>query len=131
MIPIAIASKPGPGPPYQLATITDHNSTRSVALLLRVNNWWVANKATATMMSAKPYRKIGHAFVWTRRVNMLDDMTRASSSWNTRAAGKFFVFGGLGPGWIPQGLVYEYDQATDKWTKKKTDDVAGAPCRFH
>lgn len=33
--------------------------------------------------------------------------------------GKFFVFGGLGPGWIPQGLVYEYDPATDKWTKKK------------
>lgn len=35
------------------------------------------------------------------------------------AGGKFFVFGGLGPGWIPQGLVYEYDPATDKWTKKK------------
>lgn len=33
--------------------------------------------------------------------------------------GKFYVFGGLGPGWIPQGLVYEYDPATDKWTKKK------------
>lgn len=32
------------------------------------------------------------------------------------AGGKFFVFGGLGPGWIPQGLVYEYDPATDKWT---------------
>ena len=25
---------------------------------------------------------------------------------------KFYVFGGLGPGWIPQGLVYEYDPAT-------------------
>ena len=35
------------------------------------------------------------------------------------ASGKFYVFGGLGPGWIPQGLVYEYDPATDKWTKKK------------
>lgn len=35
------------------------------------------------------------------------------------ADGKFYVFGGLGPGWIPQGLVYEYDPATDKWTKKK------------
>ena len=34
-------------------------------------------------------------------------------------SGKFYVFGGLGPGWIPQGLVYEYDPATDKWTKKK------------
>jgi N-acetylneuraminic acid mutarotase len=35
------------------------------------------------------------------------------------ASGKFYVFGGLGPGWIPQGLVYEYDPAADKWTKKK------------
>lgn len=35
------------------------------------------------------------------------------------AGGKLYVFGGLGPGWIPQGLVYEYDPATDKWTKKK------------
>lgn len=33
--------------------------------------------------------------------------------------GKFYVFGGLRPGWIPQGLVYEYDPAMDKWTKKK------------
>jgi hypothetical protein len=28
------------------------------------------------------------------------------------AGGKFYVFGGLGPGWIPQGLVYEYDPAS-------------------
>lgn len=35
------------------------------------------------------------------------------------AGGKFFVFGGLGPGWIPQGLVYQYDPAADKWMKKK------------
>jgi N-acetylneuraminic acid mutarotase len=33
--------------------------------------------------------------------------------------GKFYVFGGLGPGWIPQGLVYEYDPGADKWTKKQ------------
>ncbi|MEO6543719.1 MAG: kelch repeat-containing protein [Nitrospiraceae bacterium] len=29
--------------------------------------------------------------------------------------GKLYVFGGLGPGWIPQGLVYEYDPANDSW----------------
>ncbi len=33
--------------------------------------------------------------------------------------GKFYVFGGLGPGWIPQGLVYEYNPSADMWTKKK------------
>jgi N-acetylneuraminic acid mutarotase len=35
------------------------------------------------------------------------------------AAGKFCVFGGLGPGWILQDLVSEYDPRTDKWTKIK------------
>lgn len=35
------------------------------------------------------------------------------------AGSKFYVFGGLGPGWIPQGLVYEYDPTDDKWTKKQ------------
>ena len=34
-------------------------------------------------------------------------------------AGKFYVFVGLGPGWIPQGLVYEYDPGGNKWTKKQ------------
>ncbi|MBX3332239.1 MAG: hypothetical protein KF722_17705 [Nitrospira sp.] len=31
--------------------------------------------------------------------------------------GKFYVFGGLGPGWIPQGLVYEYDPSTNSWSE--------------
>lgn len=35
------------------------------------------------------------------------------------AGGKFYVFGGLAAGWKPKGLVYEYDQAKDTWTKKK------------
>ena len=35
------------------------------------------------------------------------------------AAGKMYVFCGLAPGWKPLGMVYEYDPATDKWTKKK------------
>ena len=33
--------------------------------------------------------------------------------------GKFYVFGGLGPGWTPQGLVYEYDPDSGRWTKKQ------------
>jgi N-acetylneuraminic acid mutarotase len=35
------------------------------------------------------------------------------------AGGKLYVFAGLAPGWKPKGMVYEYDPATDKWTKKK------------
>ncbi len=35
------------------------------------------------------------------------------------AGGKFYVFGGIAPIWKPRGLVYEYDPASDKWTKKK------------
>src|SRR5690349_20110895 len=37
------------------------------------------------------------------------------------AGGKLYVFAGLvsAPIWTPIGLVYEYDPATDHWTKKK------------
>jgi len=35
------------------------------------------------------------------------------------AGGKMYVFCGLAPGWKPIGMVYEYDPATDKWSKKK------------
>src|SRR3989454_10793184 len=34
------------------------------------------------------------------------------------ANGKLYVFCGLAPGWKPIGMVYEYDPASDKWTKK-------------
>ena len=35
------------------------------------------------------------------------------------ADGKLYVFGGVGLGFKPRGLVYEYDPATGQWTKKK------------
>ena len=35
------------------------------------------------------------------------------------AGGKFYVFGGLAPGFQTKGLVYEYDPAADQWTKKR------------
>ena len=40
------------------------------------------------------------------------------------ANGKFHAFGGLGPAWTPKGLMYEYDPATDQWTKKKNMPLA-------
>jgi N-acetylneuraminic acid mutarotase len=36
------------------------------------------------------------------------------------AGGKMYVFAGLAPGWKPVGMVYEYDPATNQWTKKKS-----------
>jgi N-acetylneuraminic acid mutarotase len=35
------------------------------------------------------------------------------------AAGKLYVFAGLIPLWHPSGVVFEYNPATDQWTKKR------------
>lgn len=40
------------------------------------------------------------------------------------AGGKLYVFGGLAPEWTPKALVYEYDPASNKWTKKKNMPLA-------
>src|SRR2546427_423405 len=41
-----------------------------------------------------------------------------------------YVFCGLAPGWNPIGMVYEYDPATDKWTKKKPMPLASHHVSF-
>src|SRR5260370_23263464 len=46
------------------------------------------------------------------------------------ANGKMYVFCGLAPGWKPMGLVYEYDPATDTWTKKKPMPLASHHVSF-
>ena len=43
------------------------------------------------------------------------------------ANGKLYVIGGWDDG-KAGGVNYEYDPATDKWTKKTADAAAGAPC---
>ncbi|HEY7678403.1 MAG TPA: kelch repeat-containing protein, partial [Candidatus Methylomirabilis sp.] len=40
------------------------------------------------------------------------------------AGGKLYVFLGIKPVWRPMGLVYEYDPATNAWTKKKPMPLA-------
>lgn len=37
----------------------------------------------------------------------------------TAAQGKLYLFGGLAPKFVPRGLVYQYDPATDTWRAKK------------
>ena len=40
------------------------------------------------------------------------------------AQGKLYLFGGLAPKFVPRGLVYEYDPATNVWTEKKPMPLA-------
>src|SRR5213594_1270071 len=46
------------------------------------------------------------------------------------AGGRMYVFCGLAPGWKPIGMVYEYDPAGDKWTKKKPMPLASHHVSF-
>jgi N-acetylneuraminic acid mutarotase len=46
------------------------------------------------------------------------------------AGGRMYVFCGLAPGWKPKGLVYEYDPAGDKWTKRKPMPLASHHVSF-
>jgi len=48
----------------------------------------------------------------------------AEEVYGVAAGGKFYVFGGLAPGWTPMGMVYEYDPDADSWTKKKNMPLA-------
>ena len=43
----------------------------------------------------------------------------AEELYGVAASGKLYVFGGLAPGWVPRGLVFEYDPAANVWAKKK------------
>jgi N-acetylneuraminic acid mutarotase len=43
----------------------------------------------------------------------------AEEVYGIAAGGKLYVFGGLAPGWKPMGMVFEYDPAADRWTRKR------------
>jgi len=59
---------------------------------------------------------VAHAQKW---VSLAPFPEAAEEVYGIAAGGKMYVFGGLGPGWTPMGMVYEYDPAANKWTKKK------------
>jgi N-acetylneuraminic acid mutarotase len=70
---------------------------------------------------------IAHAQKWVRLAEFpepTEELLGAS------AGGKLYVFCGLAPGWKPMGLVYEYDPATDTWTKKKPMPLASHHVAF-
>ena len=62
-----------------------------------------------------------HAQKWSRGAPFPEP---AEEVYGIAAAGKFYVFGGLAPGWKPKGMVYEYDPDGDTWTKKKSMPLA-------
>lgn len=46
------------------------------------------------------------------------------------AGAKMYVFAGLLPGWKPIGMTYEYDPASNQWTKKKPMALASHHVAF-
>src|SRR5262249_25422925 len=76
---------------------------------------FIANLAVLTILglhATNPYAQGGK---WLKLAPFPEP---AEELFGVPAGGKMYVMGGLAPGWKPRGLVYEYDPATDKWTKK-------------
>lgn len=62
-----------------------------------------------------------HAQKWSKAADFPDP---AEEVYGVGAGGKFYVFGGIAPGWKPKGMVYEYDPANNTWTKKNNMPLA-------
>jgi N-acetylneuraminic acid mutarotase len=76
-------------------------------------------RAYASVMAALMLLLSGyaHAQKW---VSLAPFPEASEEVYGIAAGGKMYVFGGLGPGWTPKGLVFEYDPANDTWSKKKS-----------
>jgi len=68
-----------------------------------------------------------HAQKWVRLAEFPEPTEELMGA---SAGGKLYVFCGLAPGWKPMGLVYEYNPATDTWTKKKPMPLASHHVAF-
>lgn len=66
----------------------------------------------------------GTAFAQGKWVKLAPFPEPAEEILGVAANGKLYVFCGLAPGWKPIGMVYEYDPAADRWTKKKPMPLA-------
>jgi N-acetylneuraminic acid mutarotase len=70
----------------------------------------------AALLVASFSVSVAYAQKWSRATPFPE---ASEEVYGIAANGKFYVFCGLAPAWTPKGLVYEYDQAADTWTKKK------------
>jgi N-acetylneuraminic acid mutarotase len=70
----------------------------------------------AALLAALFLMSAAHAQKWSRAGPFPD---ASEELYGIAAGGKLYVFGGLAPEWTPKALVYEYDPASNRWTKKK------------
>jgi len=75
-----------------------------------------ARAALAAMLAVLMLSSSAYAQKWSKLAPFPQP---AEEVYGISAGGKLYVLGGLAPGWTPQGMVYEYDPASDAWTKKK------------
>ena len=75
----------------------------------------------AAVLAASFLVSAAHAQKWSRAAPFPE---ASEELYGVAAGGKFYAFGGLAPGWVPKGLMYEYDPAGDTWTKKKNMALA-------
>src|SRR5689334_9142398 len=75
----------------------------------------------AAVLAASFLASAAHAQKWSRAAPFPE---ASEELYGVAAGGKFYAFGGLAPGWVPKGLMYEYDPAGDTWTKKKNMALA-------
>lgn len=69
--------------------------------------------AVATTVSLGPAHAQVAGQVPGKWVKLAPFLEPAEELYGTAAAGKLYVFGGLAPGCIPRGLVFEYSDAHD------------------
>jgi N-acetylneuraminic acid mutarotase len=75
----------------------------------------------AALLAASFLVSAAHAQKWSRAAPFPE---ASEELYGVAAGDKFYAFGGLAPGWVPKGMMYEYDPANDSWTKKKTMALA-------
>jgi len=73
---------------------------------------------------------LGTAFAQGKWIKLAPFPEPAEEIVGVAAGGKLYVFCGLAPGWKPIGMVYEYDPAADRWTKKKPMPLASHHVSF-
>lgn len=74
------------------------------------------------LLASSFFVAVAHAQKWEKPAAPFPDASE--EVYGIASGGKLYVFGGLAPQWTPKALVYEYDPATGKWTKKNNMPLA-------